>query len=206
MDDFARGREFLCEQDDRWRQLVHKLGDRALDARREGLLWHSLMRSIIYQQLSGKAASTIYHRVLDLFAGDPPDADALLACDPGQLRACGVSVNKWLALQDLARHVSSGMIPDYEQCDDLSDDEIVEKLTVVRGIGPWSVQMMLMFQLGRPDVLPCTDLGVRKGFARFFNMDELPTPAALQETAETWRPWRTVASWYLWRLLEVDHV
>ncbi len=166
-------------------------------------LFDALLRSIVYQQLSGKAAETILSRVVALYAPAPtPSPEALLATADTVLRAAGLSRNKLLALQDLARHALAGTIPTLDEAGALSDDELVERLTVVRGVGRWTVEMLLIFRLGRPDVLPVDDLGVRKGFQRAYGMKRLPAAVTLTRRAERWRPYRSVASWYLWREAE----
>ncbi|HYN98733.1 MAG TPA: methylated-DNA--[protein]-cysteine S-methyltransferase [Actinomycetota bacterium] len=164
----------------------------------------ALVRSITYQQLSGKAAGTIYGRLCALFE-DPeagPTAEGLLRLSDEQLRGAGVSRNKILSMRDLAERQLAGQIPTLAEARLLGDEELVERLTPVRGIGRWTVEMLLMFRLGRPDVLPTTDLGIRNGFARAFGVP-LPLPAEIAARGERWRPYRTVASWYLWRAAEM---
>ncbi len=166
-------------------------------------LFDALMRSIVYQQLAGKAADTILARVLALYTpASAPEPAALLATDDAVLRAAGLSRNKTAAIKDLARHALAGTIPSPGEARVLSDAELVERLTVVRGIGRWTVEMLLIFRLGRPDVLPVHDLGVRKGFQRAYGMRRLPAVVTLTRRAERWRPYRSVASWYLWREAE----
>jgi DNA-3-methyladenine glycosylase II len=162
--------------------------------------FHYLMRAIIYQQLSGKAAGTIHGRVLDLFPNKRQVTPAnLLKLPDARLRGAGVSAGKLKALRDLARRTAAGEIPSFAGLRKLDDPEIVERLTAVHGVGRWTAEMLLIFQLGRPDVLPVDDLGVRKGYAIAHGLDELPKPKALAGLAECWRPYRTVASWYCWR-------
>lgn len=166
-------------------------------------LFDALMRSIVYQQLNGKAADTILSRVIALYAPAPaPEPAALLATDDAVLRAAGLSHNKTAAIKDLARHTLAGTIPTPAEARTLADDELVERLTVVRGIGRWTVEMLLIFRLGRPDVLPVDDFGVRKGFQRAYRMRRLPAAVTIKRRAERWRPYRSVASWYLWREAE----
>jgi 3-methyladenine DNA glycosylase/8-oxoguanine DNA glycosylase len=166
-------------------------------------LFDALLRSIVYQQLSGKAAGTILSRVVALYAPAPtPDPAALLATDDAVLRSAGLSRNKTAAIKDLARHTLDGTVPTLAGARALSDEELVDRLTVVRGIGRWTVEMLLIFRLGRPDVLPVDDLGVRKGFQRAYGMRRLPAAVTLTRRAERWRPYRSVASWYLWREAE----
>lgn len=163
----------------------------------------SLARSIMYQQLSGKAAATIHGRVLARLPGGVVTAEGLLGLSIDDLRACGVSQNKAVALHDLANKTSAGVVPPFTVLAGLPDDEIITRLTQVRGIGRWTVEMLLMFSLGRPDVLPVDDLGVRKGYQRTFGGEDLPTKAVLSDHGERWRPYRSLASWYLWRATEL---
>ncbi len=167
--------------------------------------FHALMRAIVYQQLSGKAAGTILGRVLALMPkgrGRPRPED-LLAIDDQRLRAAGLSGNKLLALRDLAAKAQDGTVPTLAALRRLSDAEIIERLTAVRGIGVWTVEMLLLFRLGRSDVLPVADLGVQKGFQLTYRKRALPTAKQLLKAGETWRPFRSVASWYLWRAMDL---
>lgn len=184
-------------------RLMRKAGPFALQPKATQSLFHALAQSIVYQQLSGKAAATIFRRFAALFAPKrfPTPADVLDAPD-ALLRSAGLSGAKAAAVKDLARKTIDGTVPTLARVRQLDDAEIVERLTEVRGIGPWTVEMLLMFRLGRPDVLPVADLGVRKGFALTYGWDELPTAAELTANAECWRPYRTVASWYMWRALD----
>ena len=162
----------------------------------------ALARAILYQQLSGKAAATITGRVEAAICSDKLHADTLGRVDDAAIRACGVSGNKLLALRDLAARASRGEIPDVRRMATMSDDEIVAALVPVRGIGRWTVEMMLMFRLGRPDVLPVDDLGIRKGAQRVDRRAEMQPPRALAERGERWGPYRTYASLYLWRIAD----
>lgn len=164
----------------------------------------ALARAILYQQLSGKAAATIVGRVEVAIDAKRLHGDTLARIDDAGLRACGVSGNKTLALRDLAARDRAGEIPTAREMATLSDDEIVARLTAVRGIGRWTVEMMLMFNLGRPDVLPIDDLGVRKGAQILDRHDELPKPKALAARGEKWGPFRTLAGLYLWRIVDAD--
>ena len=162
----------------------------------------SLARAVVSQQLSGKAASTIWGRLLALYPGAQfPQATALLATPDDALRGVGLSGAKAAALKDLARHVvDEKLVP--TRLPMATDAEVAAMLLPVRGIGPWSVDMFLMFALGRPDVLPVGDLGVRKGMQRHFGLRKLPEADRMTRLAAPWRPYRSVAAWYMWRLLE----
>ena len=162
----------------------------------------ALARAIFYQQLSGKAAATIVGRVEAAIDSDRFHCDTLARCDDAAIRACGVSGNKLLALRDLALRESNGEIPDLRRMAAMDNDAIIAALVPVRGIGRWTVEMMLMFRLGRPDVLPVDDLGIRKGAQRVDKLDEMQKPKELLERGERWGPYRTYASLYLWRIAD----
>lgn len=163
----------------------------------------ALARAILYQQLSGKAAETIVGRVEAAIGSDRLHADTLARLDDAGLRACGVSGNKTLALRDLGARELRGEIPALRKMATMHHDAIVAALVPVRGIGRWTVEMMLMFRLGRPDVLPVDDLGIRKGAQVLDRLDALPTPGELLARGERWGPYRTWASLYLWRIADV---
>lgn len=162
----------------------------------------ALARAILYQQLSGKAAATIVGRVEAAIGARKLHADTLGRIDDAALRACGVSGNKALALRDLCRRAEAGEIPTTRQMAGMHEDEIVAALTHVRGIGRWTVEMMLMFRLGRPDVLPIDDLGIRKGAQIVDGSEQMPAPKALLARGERWGPYRTWASLHLWRIAD----
>jgi 3-methyladenine DNA glycosylase/8-oxoguanine DNA glycosylase len=194
----------LRQADAKLAGLIARVGDFTLRPEPTQSLFAALVRSIVYQQLSGRAASTILGRVLLLFSPKRfPTPRDLLDIDPQLLRSAGLSTAKTAALRDLAARTLDGTVPSLAQVRRLDDEEIIERLTTVRGIGRWTVEMLLMFRLGRPDVLPLGDLGVRKGFALTFGSRKLPEPEAIARRAERWRPYRSVASWYLWRALEL---
>ena len=163
----------------------------------------ALAESIAYQQLSGKAAATIFGRVRALYPKRKwLDPEKLLATPDEKLRAAGLSRAKTAALKDLAAKTIDGTVPAGRALIRMSDDEIITRLTAVRGIGRWTVEMLLLFDLGRPDVWPVDDYGVRKGFAKTFGRRKLPTPKQLMKFGEKWRPYRSVAAWYFWRALD----
>jgi DNA-3-methyladenine glycosylase II len=173
--------------------------------------FESLLESILYQQLHGKAAATIHRRVREYYGGDP-SPKALLDTPDDVLRAAGVSGNKTKAMKDLAAKTLDGTVPSHTAIVKMSDADIVERLTEVRGIGPWTVEMLLIFRMGRPDVLPVTDYGVRKGYALTFmrlpksrplEASDLPKPDVVFKRGKRWAPFRSVASWYLWRACDL---
>jgi methylated-DNA-[protein]-cysteine S-methyltransferase len=167
-------------------------------------IFAALAEAIIYQQLTGKAAATIHGRVCALFprARAGLGAEHILRVTDGKLREAGLSRPKIAALRDLAKRTADGELPTLAQAHKLADDAIIERLTAVRGIGRWTAEMLLMYRLGRPDVLPMDDYGIRKGFGYAFNRNRMPEPAQVVRRGERWRPYRTVASWYLWRAAE----
>jgi DNA-3-methyladenine glycosylase II len=166
--------------------------------------FHTLARAIAHQQLNGKAAQSILNRFVERCgAGAFPDAERVLALPEGELRASGFSFSKIAALKDLAAKAISGVVPERDELHALSDDTIVERLTQVRGIGRWTVEMLLIFDLGRPDVLPVDDFGVRNGFRLAYGLKSMPAPKALAAFGERWRPFRSAAAWYLWRAVDL---
>jgi DNA-3-methyladenine glycosylase II len=162
----------------------------------------ALLRAIVYQQLSGKAAKTIYSRVAALFPGKRPRPEGLLQLPDEALRAAGMSRAKVAAVKDLAARTLDGTVPTLARLGRMDDDEIISRLVQVRGVGRWTAEMLLIFRLGRPDVLPTSDLGVRKGFMLTYGGSALPSATELLLHAERWRPYRTVGSWYMWRAAE----
>ena len=185
--------------------LIEAVGPYALQPSRLRSPFEALVRAIAHQQLNGIAAERILGRCVDSFGtGALPSPEALLAAEERQLRAVGFSAAKAAALKDLAAKTVSGIVPPLPQLQRLSDLEIIERLTAVRGIGRWTVEMMLIFQLERPDVLPVHDFGVRNGFRLAYGLRELPLPQALWRFGERWKPYRSVAAWYLWRAVELS--
>lgn len=203
---FDTGEAFahLCKRDRKLGAWMRRLGPIEADPR-----WRkpfdpvdALARAILYQQLSGKAAATIVGRVEAAIASDRFHCDTLARIDDAALRGCGVSGNKLLALRDLARREEAGEIPSLRRMTTMDDDAIVAALVPIRGIGRWTVEMMLMFRLGRPDVLPVDDLGIRKGAQAVDKTEAMPSPKALAERGERWGPYRSYASFYLWRIAD----
>jgi len=209
--DPAEAVEHLKAKDAKLGALIERAGPFTLRLDPAPSPFESLLESILYQQLHGKAAATIHRRVREYFGGDP--APQLLLDTPDDpLRAAGVSGNKIRALRDLAAKTLDGTVPTHAAIKRMTDAEIVERLTAVRGIGPWTVEMLLIFRMGRPDVLPVTDYGVRKGFAltflripktRALEAADLPKPEVLLKRGKRWAPFRSVASWYLWRACDL---
>jgi 3-methyladenine DNA glycosylase/8-oxoguanine DNA glycosylase len=193
----------LTKADPRLAKIIAKVGPPTLRPDGTASPFEALVRSIVYQQLNGTAAGTIHGRVLALFPARRIDPALLLAMADDALRGAGLSRGKLAALRDLAAKTLDGTVPTLAALHALEDDAIVERLVQVRGIGRWTVEMLLIFRLGRPDVLPVADFGVRHGFRLAYGKREMPTPAELTKHGERWRPYRSVASWYLWRAVDL---
>jgi DNA-3-methyladenine glycosylase II len=195
----------ICKADRRLVRVVERAGPFTYRPQKMQSPFHALLRAIVFQQLAGKAAATIHGRVVDLFPGKRGlTAAALVAMPETKLRGAGLSQNKMLAVKDLAAKTLDGTVPTLTKLQKMEDHEIIERLTTVRGIGTWTVEMLLMFRLGRPDVLPVSDYGVRQGFMHVYRKKELPTPKELLAHGERWRPYRSVASWYMWRAVDLQ--
>lgn len=201
--DWAKAARHISRRDKKIGNVIRAHGAAPMVIKRHRTPFMALMRAIIFQQLSGKAAGAIHGRVLELFPDRRQVTPArLLELSDKQIRGAGVSGNKMRSLRDLAQRSIDGEIPGFAKLQRMNDAEIIQRLTRVRGIGKWTVEMLLMFQLGCPDVLPVDDLGVRKGFAVAHGMEKMPTPKELETLAQSWRPYATVGSWYCWRALE----
>jgi 3-methyladenine DNA glycosylase/8-oxoguanine DNA glycosylase len=194
--------EHLRAHDETLARVIDSVGPFRLQPMGASNIFAALARAIVYQQLNGRAAATIFARFCALFPGSDPTAEQVLAISEDQLRGAGLSRSKLLSLRDLASKTVSGQIPTLAEIRHMEDDAIVERLTTVRGIGRWTVEMLLIFLLGRPDVLPADDYGIRKGFARAYARGELPGRKDVETYGLRWKPYRSVASWYLWRLAE----
>jgi DNA-3-methyladenine glycosylase II len=183
--------------------LIDRVGPLALELKSAHSLFEAMLRSIVYQQLHAKAASTILGRVLvELARHGGAKPEALAGVSDAALRGAGLSANKLLAVRDLAAKCTEGTVPSMKEARKLGDDELVARLTTVRGIGPWTVHMLLIFYLGRPDVMPTSDFAIRAGFKKLYKKRKDPTPEAILKHARRWQPYRSVASWYLWRSLD----
>ena len=206
----------LSAADPKLARLIERAGPLTLRLRTRQSPFEALTESIIYQQLHGKAAATIHARLLagfdGLCEGGHPSPEQILECPTAQLRSAGLSHNKILAIRDLAAKALKGTVPTLPLIRRMSDEAVIGHLTQVRGIGRWTVEMLLIFHLGRPDVFPTSDYGIRKGFALTFQglkptvkvtPDLLPKPEAMERRARRWAPWRSAASWYLWRACDL---
>jgi DNA-3-methyladenine glycosylase II len=221
--DTAAALQHLAAADPKLARLIQRVGPFAMRIAATQSPFEALVEAIIYQQIHGKAADTIHRRLIESFApvltlevaGIHPTPQQILDCPNEQLRAAGLSGNKSLALRDLAAKTLDGTVPTLARIRRMSDEAIIEHLTRVRGIGRWTVEMFLIFRLSRPDILPTSDYGVRKGFALTFQGLKpttkvtpalLPTAAEMERRAKKWQPWRSVASWYLWRACDLAAV
>ena len=206
--DAAEACRALAAADPKLGALIRRAGPFTLKLKSQHSPFETLLEAILSQQLHGAAARAILHKLLKLFGDIHPTPELLLAQPDDAMRAVGLSRNKMLAVQDLARRTLDGTVPSLHAIRRMADEEIMRRLTAVRGVGPWTVEMVLIFRLGRPDILPVTDYGVRKGFAltftrlpktRPFDATMLAEPETMLRRARRWQPWRSVASWYLWR-------
>jgi 3-methyladenine DNA glycosylase/8-oxoguanine DNA glycosylase len=194
--------DHLRTSDETLARVIDAIGPFRLQPMGASSIFGALARAIVYQQLNGKAAAAIFARFCSLFPGTDPTAERLIAKSDEELRGAGLSRSKLLSLRDLAGKTVSGEIPTLAEIHSMADEVIIERLTTVRGIGRWTVEMLLIFRLGRPDVLPADDYGIRKGFARAYAQGEVAARKDVEAYGVRWKPYRTVASWYLWRLAE----
>ena len=188
--------------DPRFAEWIDRIGVIQMPKRAAREPYHALLESIAHQPLAGSAARAIWNRVLGLFEGEVPEAERLAALSEEHLRTSGLSRSKALSMKDIAVKTLEGHVPSTRQILGMSDEDIYERLTQIRGVGPWTVDMLMIFNLRRPDVLPVTDFGVRKGFKVLYRKRALPAPKLLLKTAERWRPYRTTAALYLWRIAD----
>ena len=201
--DLAEAMKCLAGRDERLGRLIDTAPAFQLASEEARSPYEALLRSITYQSISGRAAATIFGRIKALGGdGRVPTPEEMLKLRTPTLRKAGLSGAKILAMKDLARKTLAGVVPTLDEARAMSDEELVARLVSVRGIGVWSVEMFLIFRLGRPDVLPIHDLGIRKGWAITYGKKQLPKPRELLAFGERWRPYRTVASWYMWRACE----
>lgn len=196
--------EHLRRSDKTMARLIRRVGPCTLAPNNTHTPFQALVRSVTFQQLNGTAAATIFGRMVALFPGKKfPTPEDLLGTTDEKLRSAGLSRAKTAAMKDIAAKTLAGIVPTRRASHKLSDVEIVERLTVIRGVGPWTVEMFLIFTLGREDVWPVTDFGVRKGYAIAYGLKDLPQPKELIALGERWRPHRSTAAWYLWRATDL---
>lgn len=201
--DLAEATRYLSERDQELKRLIAEVRPFQINVSDSLSPYEVLMRAITYQSISGKAAKTIYDRIKALGEnGRAPTPEQMLKLPAKKLRKAGLSGAKVLAMKDLAKKSIEGIVPTHDEALKLSDQELVDRLVSVRGIGAWTVEMFLIFRLGRPDVLPIHDLGVKKGWSVAYGKKHIPKPKELLKFGERWRPYRTIASWYMWRAFE----
>ncbi|GAC1624942.1 MAG: DNA-3-methyladenine glycosylase [Candidatus Acidiferrum sp.] len=201
--DLAEATKHLAERDECLKRLIAEMLPFQIDIADAQSPYEVLLESIAYQSISGKAAATIFRRIKALSStGRAPTPQEMLKLRKPALRKAGLSGAKVLAMKDLAQKTIDGVVPTLEQAQSMTDKELIERLVSVRGIGAWTVEMFLIFRLGRPDVLPIHDLGVKKGWSVAYGKKHMPKPKELLAFGERWRPYRTVASWYMWRAFE----
>ena len=200
---YDAGITFLKQSDEVLRKLIEQIGSCQLDfSQQNGDLFSSLARAIIHQQLSTKAAAAIYQRFLQLYPDTFPLATDILDTSDVMLRSVGISYPKIRYLKDLAQKVLEDL-PTLEELEKMDDESIIKILTQVKGIGRWTVQMLLIFRMNRYDVLPVDDLGVRAGIKKVYGLDDLPSKQTVERLGQRWKPYCTIASWYLWRSLDI---
>jgi DNA-3-methyladenine glycosylase II len=195
--------QFLSRCDPDFAALIIRVGPSRLAAAKGRSPYEALLRAVAHQQLHGKAAEAILGRLIAQFPDhDFPPPDRLLACPDEQLRGCGLSAAKLAAIRDIADKTLDGLVPDAAAAAAMEDAALIERLTSLRGVGRWTVEMLLIFTLGRPDILPVDDFGVREGYRKLKSLVEQPKPKALAELGRAWSPYRSTAAWYLWRASE----
>ena len=194
-----KGLKHLKQKDEKMGRVIAKF--EKPEFKKDNNYFEALVRAIVYQQLSGKAAATIYERFKGLFTNNKfPSPSIVMEKSHEELLSVGLSNQKASYIHNIANSFYTGKVP--KNINTIDDNEVIECLTTIKGVGPWTAEMFLMFTLNRPDVFPVTDLGIQKGFQLFFHLDKLPRPDQMIKKAEPWRPYRTLASWYLWRLVE----
>ena len=202
--DHVEAHAHLARADKRLAALMERVGEFQFKLDECDSVYESLLEAIMHQSIAGKAAQVIWGRIKALGSdGQCPTPEELLRVRKPKLRKCGLSNAKVAAVRDLARKTIDGVVPTLETAQEMSDQELVDRLISVRGIGPWTVEMFLIFRLGRPDVLPIHDYGVQKGWAITYRKKSIPKPKELLKFGERWRPYRSVASWYMWRAVSM---
>ncbi len=201
---WAEAEHHISKADRKLAKVIAAVGPCTLKPDRKRSPYEALCRAVAHQQVHGKAAEAVLARLLAQFPDHSfPPPELIHKAKAETLRACGFSGAKVLALQDIAAKTLDGVIPDRRRCARLANEEIITRLTQARGVGRWTVEMFLMFTLGRPDVLPVDDFGIREGYRLLHKQEEQPKPKVLAEIGQKWAPWRTVASWYLWRAVDL---
>jgi len=192
--------EFLSSIDVDWACLVQTVGACTFAPEPERDPYEALVKSVAYQQLHARAAEAILGRMLNLYAGQFPQPEQLVATEFDQLRACGFSASKIATIQGIAQGKLSGLVPTRDEADTMTDEELISRLVTLKGIGRWTVEMLLIFTLERMDIMPVDDFAVKEGYKRLKSLEKAPTPKQLAVIGEAWKPYRTIAAWYLWRV------
>lgn len=192
--------DFLSRLDDDWAGLIDSVGPCVFEPKVEREPYEALVRAVAYQQLHGKAGDAIIRRFRDIYDSRFPEPAELLATDFDTLRACGFSGSKIATIQGIAQGRLDGVVPERVAADAMPDEELIKQLVALKGIGRWTVEMMLMFTLQRPDILPVDDFGVVQGYKRLKRLEHAPNRKQMHEIGKAWSPYRTIASWYLWRV------
>lgn len=200
IDSYQQATQYLSGMDKDWASLIALVGPCTHEPKPEREPYEALVRAVAYQQLHSRAAEAILGRLLNLYSGHMPAPAQLLASEFEALRACGFSARKIETLRGIAEGALSGVVPERRVADAMSSDELIECLVKLKGIGRWTVEMLLIFTLARLDVLPADDFGVREGYKRLKNLDKAPTPKIMMQLGHAWSPYRTIAAWYLWRV------
>lgn len=203
--DLEKAEKVLAEADGEMAKAIEQYGSPTLTLETMESPFAALYRSILFQQLSTRSATAIFNRVKALYKNDTPAPKQTLEIADEVFRGAGLSRQKIKYVRDLALKTIEGTVPPLSELEKCTDDEIVERLTAVHGIGRWTVEMLLIFSMGRPDVLPVTDLAIRKGFQALYKTPDLPAPRDITRYGEKWRPYRSIASWYLWRVVDGDN-
>lgn len=203
MDHYQDAVDFLCRADKKLKRHIQKVGPCGLEISKTQTPFASLFNAIVYQQLTGKAADTILKRVLALYPNKRfPKPEDVLKTSEKKLRAAGLSASKVASIRDLAKKTIEGVVPTTAKIKKMSNQEIQEHLITIRGVGRWTIDMLLIFKLGRLDIVASTDYGVRKGFMKVYGLKELPTPEQIEEKAKCWQPYSSIVCWYMWRALD----
>jgi DNA-3-methyladenine glycosylase II len=197
---YAAAEAFLRDHDEDWAALIDHVGPCRHDPKSAREPYEALVRAIAYQQLTAKAGDAMIDRLKGLVGSTFPAPAQIVALDPGQLRACGFSAAKAATIQAIAQGALDGVIPTPAAADQMDDEALITQLVSIKGVGRWTVEMLLIYSLQRTDVLPAGDFGVREGYRVLKSLPEQPDPATLRELAQAWSPHRTVAAWYLWRI------
>ena len=197
---YQQATQYLSGIDEDWARLIALVGPCSFEPGEEREPYEALVRAVSYQQLHARAAEAILGRLLHLYSGRLPDPAQLLAGEFEALRACGFSARKIETLKGIAEGALTGVVPERSVADAMSSEELIERLVKLKGIGRWTVEMLLIFTLARLDVLPADDFGVKEGYKKLKNLDNAPTPKILTQLGQAWSPYRTIAAWYLWRV------